>query len=141
MFRIAKHSAEAIIPTRGTDGSAGYDLYALEDAHLDPMSQEMIDTGISIQIPKDCYARVAPRSGLACKYGLHVMAGVVDSDYRATIKVILINLGKTGVKVQKGDRIAQLILEKIYTPEWDVVTLNELTDTSRGMNGFGSTGR
>lgn len=141
MFRIAKHSVEAIVPTRATDGSAGYDLYALEDAHIDPMSQVVIDTGISIQIPKDCYVRVAPRSGLAFRHGLHVMAGVVDSDYRDSIKVILFNLGKTGVAIHKGNRIAQMILEKIYTPQWEEVTLSELTDTTRGTNGFGSTGQ
>ena len=99
----------------------------------------MVETGISVQFPNDCYGRIAPRSGLAAKNGIDVFAGVVDSSFRGTLKVILMNNGTNDLIVKTGDRIAQLIFEKIYTPcELQVVT--SLDDSSRGEKGFGSSG-
>ncbi len=101
----------------------------------------MIQTGVVLQFPGDCYARIAPRSGLALKHGIHVMAGVVDSNYRNTIQVILQNHGQQAFKVKVGDRIAQLIFERIYLPETiEQVLIDELSETTRGENGLGSSG-
>ncbi|MDC1215658.1 dUTP diphosphatase [bacterium] len=98
----------------------------------------LVKTDLSIAIPKDTYARVAPRSGLAWKHFIDVGAGVVDYDYRGNVGVILFNHSDTDFAIQHGDRVAQLILERITTPE--VVEVEDLDDTARGAGGFGSTG-
>ena len=138
MLKVKKFTDDAIIPTRGSKYAAGYDLYSNEEAVIEAGTRKLISTGIGISINHDCYARIAPRSGLAVK-GLDVGAGICDSDYRDYLRVLLINNGKESYKVNKGDRIAQLILEKIYTPEVEVV--EELDETERGLAGFGSTGK
>jgi len=141
MFSFTLTLPTARAPTRGSAGAAGYDLSAAEDAVVPARGQGMIDTGIVVQMPSDCYGRVAPRSGLAAKHCINVHAGVVDSDYRGTIRVILFNHGDADFRVAAGDRIAQLVFERIYTLEPVVVSLDELTQTERGDGGFGSTGR
>jgi dUTP pyrophosphatase len=98
----------------------------------------LVKTDLSIAIPKDTYARVAPRSGLAWKHFIDVGAGVVDSDYRGNVGVILFNHSDVDFEIKHGDRVAQLILERIATPE--VVEVEDLDDTARGAGGFGSTG-
>lgn len=100
--------------------------------------KELVKTDLSIAIPKGTYARVAPRSGLAWKKFIDVGAGVVDYDYRGNVGVILFNHGKEDFEVKVGDRVAQLILEQIMTPE--VVECEDLDETERGAGGFGSTG-
>lgn len=131
-------SPGAIMPTRGSDGAAGYDLYALEDTTINCFQFIPVSTGVAIEIPAGNYGRVAPRSGLAVKHGAVVGAGVIDSDYRGEIKVALATLN--GVyEFKKGDRIAQLIIERISTPE--LVQVDSLDDTDRGDSGFGSTGK
>lgn len=141
-FKIAKAHPDAVIPVRGSVRAAGFDLSSCVDGIVPARSWMMFDTGIIIEIPEECecYARVAPRSGLALKKGITTGAGVVDADYRNTIGVILFNNGDTDFEVKTGDRIAQLIFEKIYTPIFEVVDVVELTDTERGLKGFGSTG-
>jgi dUTP pyrophosphatase len=98
----------------------------------------MVSTGIAIGIPNGTYGRVAPRSGLAAKHGIDVGAGVIDPDYTGEVKVILFNNSDNDFEIKKGDRIAQLILEKVLTPE--IKELGELAKTLRGEGGFGSTG-
>ena len=132
-------------PVRGSSGAAGYDLYAAEATTISTNEYKAIETGIMTQFPSDHYARVAPRSGLALKNGIDVLAGVVDSDFQATIKVILINHGPE-FSIKVGDRIAQLIFERISTPELIDVTDGpvdgqDMISTDRGTNGFGSTGK
>ena len=97
---------------RSTVGAAGYDLAAAESAVVPAHSQCLVKTGLAIAIPPDCYGRVAPRSGLALKKFIDVGAGVIDSDYRGELGVVLFNFGKENVIVHMGDRIAQLIFEK-----------------------------
>ena len=138
MFKVKLLSFDAKVPTRAPEFSAGLDLSSIEDTVVPANKWIAIPTGISIQIPKDCYARVAPRSGLAFKHGIQVGAGVVDSDYTGEIKVILFNHGSSDFEVKKGDRIAQLIFEKIYNEYF--IEVEELDDTVRGDGGFGSTG-
>lgn len=128
----------AIMPTRGTYGSAGYDLYAIEDVTINRFKFIPVSTGVSMAIPAGHYGRIAPRSGLAVKHGVMVGAGVIDSDYRGEIKVALATLN--GVyEFKKGDRIAQVIIEPVVTPE--LTTVDSLDDSERGDGGFGSTGK
>lgn len=95
-------------------------------------------TDIALAIPDGCYGRIAPRSGLAWKHHLDVGAGVIDKDYRGSVGVVMFNFSKTDYQVHQGDRIAQLILERIAVPP--VVEVNELDNTTRGTGGYGSTG-
>ena len=139
-FKVQLRHEHAQIPKRADEGSAGYDLTSVENIVIPPRNRAMIDTGISIAIPNDCYARVAPRSGLAAKYGIDVLAGVIDSSYRGHIKVILLNTSDMEYKVCVGDRIAQMIFEKIYTP-MDLHVVETLDESSRGESGFGSSGK
>jgi deoxyuridine 5'-triphosphate nucleotidohydrolase len=140
MFKFAKMYEGAIIPTKGSPGSAGFDLYAATNTVIESGKWGLVKTGIALQIPSDCYARVAPRSGLAFNKGLNVGAGVIDSDYRSEIGVILFNHSKNDFYVNQGDRIAQLIFEKIYICAPEVVQYSELTSTQRDTGGYGSTG-
>lgn len=140
MFRVAKLHPDAQVPVRADQGSAGLDLCTVEDVVIEGGEQAAVPTGLAIDIPSDVYGRIAPRSGLALKSRIHVMAGVVDSGYRGEIRVILANLGQKPVAFKKGDRIAQLILEKISILEPCEVPFEELSKTERGEGGFGSTG-
>lgn len=135
---VKKLDADAKIPSRATEGSAGYDISSAEDVTIAAKSRAGVSTGISIRVPKNTYGRIAPRSGLAVKHGIDVLAGVVDFDYTGEVKVILYNTSDEDYFVKKGDRIAQLILERIETPEVEAVL--ELSETSR-TGGFGSTGK
>ena len=138
-INIKKLSENATIPTQGSAFAAGYDLYAAEDAVVVCGSRKLIKTNISMEITPGYYGRIAPRSGLAYKNGIDVLAGVIDSDYRGDIGVILYNTDSNiDFTVKKGDRIAQIIFEACYT-----VSLNDantLDNTSRQAGGFGSTG-
>jgi deoxyuridine 5'-triphosphate nucleotidohydrolase len=135
---IALLTATAQLPTRGTPGSAGYDLAADEDTNLWPGERRLISTGVSVAVPAGTYGRIAPRSGLAVKKGLDVMAGVIDPDYRGEVKVLAVNLGQTPIVIGQGDRIAQLVLERFEAAE--VVQVETLDGTERGTGAFGSTG-
>lgn len=140
LFRFAKVALNAITPARAEPGAAGYDLSACEDKTIPSGTWGKVDTGIAVEFPCDCYGRVAPRSGLAFKKGVQVGAGVIDSSYRGTIQVILFNHGSEELVITAGDRIAQLIFERIYTPDLTEVSYEQLGETQRGEGGFGSTG-
>jgi dUTP pyrophosphatase len=138
-IEIKKLSENAIIPTQGTIYAAGYDLFAAEDAIIVCGSRKLIKTNISMAIPSGYYGRIAPRSGLAYKNGIDVLAGVIDSDYRGDIGVILYNTDKNiDFSVKQGDRIAQIIFETCYPATFSQKSI--LTDTARQAGGFGSTG-
>jgi len=137
-FQVCRLDPVAKLPVRGTDGSAGWDLSAINNALVPAGGRALVDTGLAIRVPADCYGRVAPRSGLAVKYGIDVGAGVIDSDYTGPVKVLLFNHGDADFVVNAGDRIAQFILVKIDARAFDVV--EALDDTERGAAGFGSTG-
>ncbi|XP_068708305.1 uncharacterized protein [Montipora foliosa] len=134
-----KISDRATTPTRGSELAAGYDLYSAEDVTIPKQGKALVKTDIAISLPEGCYGRVAPRSSLSWKHHIDVGAGVVDRDYRGNVGVVLFNLSSTDYQVQWGDRIAQLIVEKISTPS--LVEVKELDDTNRGTAGYGSTGR
>ena len=139
-FRVARLHPDAILPKRQTPGSAGYDLCTIADVTLEAGKRHTIRTGLIMEIPRGCYGRIAPRSGLAVKFGLDTMAGVIDSDYRGEIGIVAVNLGQADVSFKRGDRIAQLILERCYTPVVTPISVEDLTGTDRGKGGFGSTG-
>ena len=138
LVKIKKLNSEAQIPSRATLSDAGYDLYSNESGCIPPNSRSIVKTGISMAIPTGYYGRVAPRSGLAVKFGIDVLAGVIDSGYRGEIGVVLQNLSKDSFNFREGDRIAQLILEQCNSVEW--VELDQLEDSQRSDGGFGSTG-
>ncbi|KAI9320695.1 dUTPase-like protein [Dichotomocladium elegans] len=135
---VKRLSSKARLPTRGSSGAAGYDLYSAANVAIPAMGKAVIPTDLSLAIPQGCYGRVAPRSGLASKHFIDTGAGVIDEDYRGPLGVLLFNFSTEEYQVNEGDRIAQLILERIYTPE--VIEVDELDNTERGAGGFGSTG-
>lgn len=135
--KINKISNNAIIPTRGSTKAAGYDLYSTENYVLKPEERKLFKTGLSMEIPSGLYGRIAPRSGLAFKHGLDVLAGVIDEDYRGEIGVILINLGNEDKSIVVNDKIAQIIFENYN--EVNFVESSKLEETSRGSGGYGST--
>jgi dUTP pyrophosphatase len=135
---VKKLSDKATLPSRGSALAAGYDLYSAEKKVVPAHGKALIDLQISIAVPIGTYGRVAPRSGLASKFMIDTGAGVVDADYRGILFVLLYNYSDKDFQVEEGDRIAQLILERIYTP--DIVEVDDLDETTRGTSGFGSTG-
>lgn len=152
---VKRLSEKAKLPTRGSPLSAGYDLYSAERKLIPAHGKALVDTQISIAVPAGTYGRVAPRSGLASKFMIDTGAGVIDADYRGVVFVLLFNLSDKDFQVEEGDRIAQLIIERIYTPELlevnvrirdfqmqvnAIYTLQDLDETIRGAGGFGSTG-
>lgn len=138
MLKFRKMARNAITPTRGSAHAVGYDLCACDHETLMPGQRSLILTGIAVAIPEGCYGRVAPRSGLANRFGADVLAGVIDPDYRGEVGVILINHGARDIIINPGDRIAQLILERCEVVQ--VVEVSDLDSTDRGAGGFGSTG-
>lgn len=123
-----------------TVDSAGFDLRANENVLLEPGEYKLVKTGIKMEIPRGFEGQIRPRSGLAFKYGITVLnsPGTIDADYRGEIGVLLINHGKELFKIQKGDRIAQMVLAAHARAPFEYVT--DLTETDRGEGGFGSTG-
>ena len=138
---VARALPGAQLPARATPGAAGYDLCSAgpDTVILHPGTRSLVDTGLIIAVPYGTYGRVAPRSGLAVR-GVDVGAGVIDADYRGHVKVLLINNGATPLEVAPGQRIAQLILERVDTPRVLEMTPEALGKTQRGAAGFGSTG-
>lgn len=142
VLKIRKLDNNAIIPTKGSDKSAGLDLYANteEFIKIPPHKTVKIPTGISVEIPNGCFGAVYARSGLATKKGLAPAncVGVIDSDYRGEIIVALHNSSNFSAVVQPGDRVAQMIIQKYE--DLKPVETDSLTETDRGEGGFGSTG-
>ncbi|OAQ72707.1 dUTP pyrophosphatase [Pochonia chlamydosporia 170] len=137
-LQVKKLSDKARLPTRGSAFAAGYDVYASKETVIPARGKVLVDTDISIAVPAGTYGRIAPRSGLASKHFIDTGAGVIDADYRGQVKILLFNHAETDFEIKEGDRIAQLIIERIYTPE--VVEVQELEESVRGAGGFGSTG-
>ncbi len=137
--RVKKLHEGARLPVRASDFDAGADLFCLDQFTLAPGERRLVPTGLALEIPPGYYGRVAPRSGLAVRLGIHTMAGVVDSSYRGELQVLLVNLGHKPVSFDAGTRIAQLIIERIAL--CDYACSEELSGTPRGAGGFGSTGQ
>jgi len=141
IVKVKRLNAEAQLPKRASDSDAGYDLFSCETGtvYCHAHTRHLVRTGISVAIPKGYYGRIAPRSGLALRDGIDVLGGVIDSGYRGEVGVILQNLGVQDFNFFKGDRIAQLIIEKYHDAEWKEVD-GDLEESERGEGGFGSTG-
>ena len=141
-MKVKRITTTARIPTKAHSGDAGWDLYAdnEQDIHIEFGKRAMVPTSVALQIPEGYYGRIADRSGLASKCGIHTLGGVVDSTYTGELKVILANLGcDEGFIVKRGDRIAQIVVTKIF--EGDITEADNLNETDRGENGFGSSGQ
>ncbi|MBA2749365.1 MAG: dUTP diphosphatase [Tatlockia sp.] len=137
-LKFLKINPNAKLPMRGSETSAGMDLSSIESKSILPGKYAPIKTGLKVALPNNCYGRIAPRSGLAVRNGVSVLAGVIDSDYRGEIICMLINHGEKEFFISVGDRIAQLIVESILLLEADWT--DNLDETERGAGGFGSTG-
>lgn len=142
LINFTKTTSEAVIPSRGRFGDAGYDLASIEDVILQPFERKLIGTGIAIELPLGYAALILPRSGNAIKKGLSLVntPGLIDSNYRGELKVIAINLDpKEPIEIHQGDRIAQLITIKVEDANFNEV--DSLEETNRGAAGFGSSGQ
>jgi|SRR3989344_1838313 len=137
-IKVKKIHSDAVIPDYAKDGDAGFDLHSLEEKILAAGEKAVIKTGIKIEIPNGYFGSIRDRSGLAAKNALHCLAGVVDSGYRGEIGIVMINLGKDEFKINRGDRIAQMLIQKVERVEIEEV--EELSESFRGESGFGSTG-
>ena len=142
-IRVKKVHPNATIPTYGSAGAAGADLYACleETVVIQPGEVFWVPTGIALEVPKGCAGLIYARSSLGTKRGLAPAnkVGVVDSDYRGEVKVVLFNHSKEPQTLEPHERVAQLIITPVLTPAYEEV--EELSDTSRGVGGFGSTGK
>ena len=142
-IRVKKLRENAILPTYGSLEAAGADLYACLEAPVTiaPGESAFIPTGIALEVPKGCAGLVYARSSMGVKRGLAPAnkVGVIDSDYRGEICVVLYNHGKTSQLVESGERVAQFLITPVLTPAY--IEAEELSDTVRGIGGFGSTGK
>ena len=141
--RIRKELNNIPLPSYATKGSAGMDIYAAleKPVTVSRGAIELVPTNISVEIPEGYEIQVRPRSGLAAKHGIGILnsPGTIDSDYRGEIKIIIINFGTEDFIIQPAERIAQLVVSKVYTANF--IESNDLNNTSRGEGGFGHTGR
>ncbi|AGO11930.1 AaceriAGR249Cp [[Ashbya] aceris (nom. inval.)] len=138
-LKVQLRSENAIAPTKGSAAAAGYDIYASQDCVIPGRGQGLVATDVSFTVPMGTYGRIAPRSGLAVKHGIQTGAGVVDRDYTGEVKIVLFNHSDKDYSVKRGDRVAQLVLERIVD-DAEVVLVEALEESSRGEGGFGSTG-
>lgn len=136
---VRRLSAAATLPVRATADAAGFDLASAVACRVPARGRALVATDLAVALPDGVYGRVAPRSGLTVKHGLDVGAGVIDRDYRGSVGVALFNHSDEDYHIKPGDRIAQLILERVATID-RVTEVDRLPETKRGTAGFGSTG-
>ena len=137
--KVKKLCEDAQLPTRNNESDAGADLRTIESYLLKAGERKLFKTGISVSIPYGCYGRIAPRSGLAYKYGIDTLGGVIDSGFLGEVGVILLNTSGENYQVVKGDKIAQLIIERCFL--YPFIEVEGLDETDRGEKGFGSSGK
>ncbi len=138
-MRVKKMVPDAVIPQYAHPGDAGMDLYASQDISVNSQEIARIPTGIAVHIPEGHVGLVWDRSGLAIKFGLKTLGGVIDSGYRGEVMVGIINLGKESYAFKKGERVAQLLIQKVERVQIEEV--ESLDESVRGEGGFGSTGK
>lgn len=140
LLKVERIHKDAIIPNCAHEGDAGLDLYSIEEKVINPGESALIKTGIKLELPPQSEAQVRPRSGLALKFGITVLntPGTIDEGYRGEVGVILINHGKNTFTVEKGMKIAQMVIKPVW--KIDVIEVGELSSTERAEGGFGSTG-
>ena len=130
---------ELDLPVYAHEGDAAFDLRSAETVTIAPGDKHIIKTGLKMAIPQGYFGNIRDRSGLAAKQAAHALAGVVDSGYRGEVGVVMVNLGKEPIEINKNDRIAQMLIQKIETP--NIKEVEDLDATTRGEGGFGSTGK
>lgn len=138
-IKFKKLNPQAVLPQYAKAGDAGFDLFSCEDFSLKPLERHVFNLGLASEIPENYYVKVSPKSGLAVKAGIDVMAGTIDSSYRGEWGVVLINLGNEPYEFKAGDKLAQGVLLKVEGAE--IVETDNLSETDRGTGGFGSTGK
>lgn len=137
-MKIKCLNEDARAPTRGSEHSAGYDLYSSEQLVIAPNDQQLISTGISMEIPIGHFGKIFDRSGFTLTNHTRVAAGVIDADYRGEVKILIQNLGKNPITIEKHSRIAQMVIMPCYSEPIEIV--EQLNESERGAAGFGSTG-
>ncbi len=139
-LKVKRLSERAVLPKCAHEGDAGLDLYSIEEMILQPGGSGIVKTGIAIELPENTEAQIRPRSGLALKHNVTVLnsPGTVDEGYRGEICVILINHSNHDYQIQKGEKIAQMVIKP--TIKLDVIEVTSLSESSRGQDGYGSTG-
>ncbi|HEY4493304.1 MAG TPA: dUTP diphosphatase [Candidatus Paceibacterota bacterium] len=138
-IKVRKLSPEAKLPAYSHAGDAGLDLFALENTELEPGVRAQVKTGIALEIPDGHVGLIWDKSGLAQKFGLKTLGGVVDATYRGEVLVGIANISKERYVVEAGHKVAQMLIQKVE--QVTVVEVKELTQTNRGQSGFGSTGK
>lgn len=138
-IKVKKLNPDAKLPFYAHPGDAGMDIFAAEETILEPGKPVRVRTGIAVEIPAGCVGLCWDKSGLATNHSLKTVAGVIDSGYRGEIMVGLINLGEEPYIFHQGDKVTQMLIQKVEQPE--IVEADELSETSRGAGGFGSTGK
>ncbi|MCL0041991.1 dUTP diphosphatase [Peptococcaceae bacterium] len=141
IIKVKKLHPNAKIPQKATDGSAGFDLHCIEEKTVNSGEHCTLSTGLAFEIPQNYVMLIYARSGYAKKYGITLSnaVGVIDSDYRGEVKILIHNTGKTKVTFKPNDRVAQAIIHKL--PDIEIIECDELSKTDRDTKGFGSTGR
>jgi len=137
-IKIKKLHPDAIIPSYAHSGDAGMDIFSCEDAVIKSNQRALISTGLAIELPEGYVSLIWDKSGIASKFGITKMAGVIEHTYRGEYKILLLNTSDKEYIIKKGEKIAQLLIQPIITAEIEEV--NELSESKRGTNGFGSTG-
>ena len=137
-LRFKRLDSRAVLPARGSLLAAGLDISTIKEMTIQPGERALASTGLAVDIPEGYYGRLAPRSGLATKNGLDVLAGVIDADYRGEIRCLLYNAGDEAIHLPAQSKVCQLIIEKIIRPT--ATWADDITETERGGGGFGSTG-
>lgn len=138
MIRVKKLHENAILPRQGSDFAGGIDLYIVESAIIPPLMQAKLGTGIAMELPENCVGQIWARSKLANTFGVQIMGGVVDSDYRGEVMISLLNTGNKTLELKAGDRVAQMIVVQ-HSSFFDIEEVDQLSDTKRdtaGINDF-----
>lgn len=138
IIKVKKLKANATLPQMMRQGDAAFDLATCEDVLLHPGETKIIPTGLALEIPVGFVGNIRDRSGLAGKHALHALAGVIDSNYRGEIGIVMTNLSQIDYQIKTGDRVAQMLIQQIAMAEFEEVA--ELSETNRGENGFNSSG-
>lgn len=140
-LKVVTVNDEVQLPSYATEHSSGLDLRAFEEVTIEPGKRKLINTGMKVQIPLKCEGQIRPRSGMAWNHGITVLnsPGTIDADYRGEVKIMVINLGDEAYTIQKGERIAQMVITPYVSV--DVKKVESLEETERGEGGFGSTGK
>ena len=139
ILKIQKLHPKAVVPTYAHPGDAGMDLYAVERVVIKPSQMAPVPTGLACQLPRGTVGLFWDKSGLATKYGLKIMGGVIDTGYRGELVVTLMNLGSKPVVFEPGNKVTQMLIQHVHRPRITVVT--SLASSKRGTKGFGSTGK